>query len=361
MAAAGRRPPHSVAERLFAQTYAFEFGQAIALLQKMYPEGTPPGEGLDPRQETVRLSGPLTAEFASSSPARLTPPVGPARQPHLYVNVFGLGGPDGPLPYAWQEWLQFRRAHKDHAPMAFLDLFHQRLLGQLYRVGQKYRVALPYTAPDQSAVLQLLRAFTGLLPGTAQQSPAATDLLARSALVANRRRSVGGFQSQVQARLGMTPRITQFDGAWFEVPAAAKTRLGRGKSNNRLGMGAMAGQRIWDEHAGICITLGPLVPEVYLALLPGGATHSELMALTRFYFGVDMRIRLQLKAGALPPARLGMAVRLGWSSWLPGGHAGDQRHCVLRHNTSTGTELGRSAQEKTQPPPTETVPIRSCL
>ncbi|MBF3145389.1 hypothetical protein HKT51_33895, partial [Pseudomonas aeruginosa] len=34
------------------------------------------------------------------------------QQPVLSTPVFGLGGPDGPLPYAYQEWLQQRARQK---------------------------------------------------------------------------------------------------------------------------------------------------------------------------------------------------------------------------------------------------------
>ena len=341
MATAGWRPAGTVAQRLYAQTHAFEFGQALALLHRLHPGGTPPGQGVDPRQESVRLSGPLTAEFANSALGRLQPPAAGQRQPHLQVNLFGLGGPDGPLPYAWQEWLQLRRNRKDHAPAAFLDLFHQRLLGQLYRAEQKYRPAAPYTAPQDSPILPLLRALTGLLPQPLHEALPVPDaaLLARTAILANRRRSVSGFQLLVQGQLGVPIRISQFDGAWSQLPAAAQTRLGKAGSNNHLGAGTLAGNRIWDEHAGIRVTLGPLTLPVYQAFLPGGTRHTELMALARFYFGLNMQVRLvlQLQEGQLPLPRLGKSspTRLGWLSWLPSENVASRHDCVLQPGIET--------------------------
>ena len=341
MAADGGRPAGSVAQRLYTQTHAFEFGQALAVLQKLYPHGTPPGHGVDPRQETVRLSGPLSAEFATSALGPLQGPAVGETQPHLPVKLFGLGGPDGPLPYAWQEWLQLRRARKDHAPLAFLDLFHQRLLGQLFRSDGKYRVAAPFAGPAASPVQPLLRALSGLLPQALHERQAVPDaaLLARTAILADRRRSVSGFQLLVQGEFGVSLRISQFDGGWSALPSSVHTRLGRSGSNNRLGAGTLAGSRIWDEHAGIRITLGPLALATYQSFLPGGARHAGLMALAAFYFGIDMQVRLvlQLQDGQLPAPRLGKnsATRLGWMSWLASSTTPRHHQCVLQPGIET--------------------------
>src|ERR1700743_1394405 len=84
------------------------------------------------------------------------------RQPVLTTPVFGLGGPDGPLPYADQEWLQQRARQKDHAPAEFLDLFQHRLISLLYRVMRKHRVAVGFALPAATPVHRQLRALSGL-------------------------------------------------------------------------------------------------------------------------------------------------------------------------------------------------------
>lgn len=341
MAAAGGRPADSVAARLYNQTHAFEFGQALAVLQLMFPQATPPGSGVDPRRETVRLSGPLSPIFAPSALGPLQAPQPGRLQPRLQVNLFGLGGPDGPLPYAWQDWLQARRMRKDETPVAFLDLFHQRLLGQLYRAEGKYRIAAPFSTPAQSPVFPVLRALTGLLPKSLHHRQPVADaaLLARTTILANRRRSVSGFQMLVRGQFGMAIRVTQFDGGWSQLPSMALSRLGRGGSNNRLGRGALAGSKVWDEQAGLRLTLGPMNFAHFQSFLPGGARHRELMALASFYFGIDMRIRLVLKlhGSEVPRATLGKdsAARLGWTAWLGQREPMRERQCRLAPGVET--------------------------
>ncbi|MDH0344403.1 type VI secretion system baseplate subunit TssG, partial [Chromobacterium haemolyticum] len=153
MAAPARPQPGSVAERLLTRPQGFEFAQAVMLLERLTPQAAPLGQGADPAREALRLRGPLLPAFAASELSALEPGAlepgalggdalgGDARdgQPALDVESFGLGGPDGPLPYAYQEWLQQRRQDKDHAPAEFLQLFQHRLLALLYRAQRKYR------------------------------------------------------------------------------------------------------------------------------------------------------------------------------------------------------------------------------
>ncbi|MBM3116354.1 type VI secretion system baseplate subunit TssG [Jeongeupia naejangsanensis] len=334
MAALGRRPADSVVERLYRETHAFEFSQAVALLHRLDPDSTPPGHGVDPRQETVRLRGPLSPSLPTGAIGPLRAAAQPGQSPVLSVHLFGLGGPDGPLPYAYQEWLQARRARKDPTPTAFLDLFHQRLLGQLYRTLQKYRIAAPFSPPSDSAAHQLLRALTGLLPRALHERQAVPDaaLLTRTSILANRRRSASGFQSIVRGHFALPLHIDQFDGAWSSLPDNACTRLGRRGGNNLLGRGALAGARIWDEQAGIRIRLGPMPLATYVSFLPGGPRHKELMALARFYFGIDMACRLVLllapEQAPKPVLNPKAPVLLGRTSWLAGKRSEPHR-CIL--------------------------------
>ena len=165
--AAARPQPGSVAERLLTRPQGFEFAQAVMLLERLTPQAAPLGQGADPAREALRLRGPLLPAFAASELSALEPGAlgGDARdgQPALDVESFGLGGPDGPLPYAYQEWLQQRRQDKDHAPAEFLQLFQHRLLALLYRAQRKYRLA-PSFAPRLSPARPLLSACAACCP-----------------------------------------------------------------------------------------------------------------------------------------------------------------------------------------------------
>ncbi|MBU3055813.1 type VI secretion system baseplate subunit TssG [Pseudomonas indica] len=318
MGATGRNAPLALSARLRRQPQAFELMQALLLLERERPDAMPLGSSTVPSGEAVRLRGPLTPLFASSQVERLVEDGEPV--PVLTTPVFGLGGPDGPLPYAYQEWLQQRARRKDHAPAEFLDLFQHRLLSLLYRVLRKHRVALGFTAPADSPVQAQLRALTGLLPRHVRQRQAVPDeaFLARAALFAGQRRSLAGFASIVRCHFGVAARLSAYEGAWRSIPSASRSRLGRSGRNLQLGRNAVAGTHVWDEHAGIRLTLGPLSPRQASSFLPNGVHHRQLASLAAMYFGPDLDVSLTLLVDSAGPMVLDRQSPplLGWNGGL---------------------------------------------
>ncbi|MGY4533149.1 type VI secretion system protein ImpH [Pseudomonas sp. TE3786] len=318
MATRSRPAPRPLSEHLRAEPQAFELLQALLVLEREQPRATSLGCGTSPAAEAVRLRGPLTPLFAASQVESLLSDEDGKTQ--LTTPVFGLGGPDGPLPYAYQEWLQQRARLKDHAPAAFLDLFQHRLLSLLYRVLRKHRIALGFGVPNASPVQAQLRAFTGLLPKTLQERQALSDsaILSRSALFIGGRRSLAGFSTLVRQHFAQPVQASAYAGAWRSIPAASRSRLGRGGRNLKLGHDAVAGSRVWDEHAGISLTLGPLEPHQASGLLPGGEAHSQLASLASFYFGPDLDCTLRLLVKGAAPLSLNRqdAPRLSWNTGL---------------------------------------------
>jgi type VI secretion system protein ImpH len=344
MAATPGQPARSVAQRLFDEPYAFEFAQAVRLLELLRPGSVPLGTGLDPRAEALALAGALAPVFAPSAlgalrraapralsaeaeaeVAPLNGADGAAPQPELQVNMFGLGGPDGPLPDAYQEWLQDRLRQKDTSAVAFLNLFQHRLLALLYRAQRKYRVADPFLAPAHSPAQTILRGLTGLPLARRDSAPPVGGLdvsatLARAGLMANRRRSLAGFDVIAQHHFGVPVRTSPFAGGWRTLADESQSRIGRRGRNHYLGQGAVVGSRIWDEHRGIRIAIGPLPLDGYESFLPGGRCHADLHALASAYFGADLyhHLDLHLAAGQQPKAQLSRQapLRLGWTAWV---------------------------------------------
>ncbi len=298
----------------------------------------PLGKGTDPRREAVRLSGPLAPLFPPSAISTLTSKDDDGL-PQMHVHLFGLGGPDGPLPYAYQEWLQQRHRQKDRAPAAFFDLFQHRQLSQLYRCLGKYRLAPSYTAPASSPAVPVLRALVGLLPRPLHERQAIPDatLLAQGALLANQRRSASGFIHLLHDTFGIRAHIEPFQGRWHTLPATSLSHIGHGNHgrgggrNAILGRSAVAGRHAWDQHAAIRVRIAPLPLARYQRFLPDGDQHARLRALAAFYFGPELEIELKLRLSedARPPASLShkQPPRLGWTSWLA------SRHITSRHAT----------------------------
>ncbi len=297
---------------------AFELLQALLLLECERPQAVPLGTGTAPHAEAARLRGPLTPLFPSSEVESLSDTEG--RQPVLTTPVFGLGGPDGPLPYADQEWLQQRARQKDHAPAEFLNLFQHRLISLLYRVMRKHRIAVGFSLPSATPVHSQLRALSGLLPKALHNRGRLPDaaVLARSALFAGGRRSLAGFAALVRQHFNLPVEVEAYVGAWRDIPEASRSRMLRGGRNLGLGRDAVAGTRVWDEHAGIRLTLGPLPNAQAVRFLPDGEAHPALAALAALYFGPDLDCTLTLLVRGAAPMILDRttAPQLSWNGGL---------------------------------------------
>jgi type VI secretion system protein ImpH len=354
LATASRQSTRALAARLFAQPYAFDFEQAVRLLEHLNPAAIRLGTGSDPRREVVRLHGPLAPLFPSSAISQLTAKDNDGL-PQMHVHLFGLGGPDGPLPYAYQEWLQQRQRQKDTAPAAFFNVFQHRQLSQLYRCLGKYRLAPGYTAPASGPAVPLLRALVGLLPTSLRERQAIPDaiLLSQAALLANRRRSTSGFIRLLHDIFSIRAHIEPFQGRWQTLPVSSLTCIGhvgrdsharRSGRNAVLGRSAVAGRYAWNQHAAIRLCIEPLPLVRYRRFLPDGDQHACLRALAMFYFGPELEIelKLQLSDEARLPSILSRVqpLRLGWTSWLES-HRVTSRHATVN---LTPVEGGRDAQ-----------------
>ena len=320
MATPSRHAPVALtlSQRLRREPQAFEWLQALLLLEREQPQADPLGSGTSPQTEALKLRGPLTPAFAASQIEALHDEAGEPLT--LDTPIFGLGGPDGPLPYAYQDWLQQRARAKDHAPAAFLDLFQHRLLSLLYKVMRKHRVALGFVKPGASPVQAQLRALTGLLPKALQERQAVPDcaVLACTALFADGRRSLAGFAAIVREQFGVPVELSAYEGAWRQIPPASRSVIKPGGRNLQLGRSAVAGTRVWDEHAGIRLTLGPL-PSIQAArFLPDGESHPALASLAGLYFGPDLDVRLVLRVRGAGPLKLARQtpVLLSWNGGL---------------------------------------------
>ncbi|HEV7519086.1 MAG TPA: type VI secretion system baseplate subunit TssG, partial [Thermoanaerobaculia bacterium] len=159
-------------------------------------------------------------------------------------------------------------------------------------------------------------------------------LLAYTGLLAQQPRSQVGLEILLGHYFEIPVTIRPLVGRWLTLDPEERTVLGRTGRHQVLGGGAVLGGRIWDQESGFELRLGPLHLHQFLSFLPTlGNAFRSLVDLVRFYAGdgLDFTVRLTLKAGEVPPCRLGWGPRLGWSSWLKTKHfATDDSQVVVR-------------------------------
>jgi type VI secretion system protein ImpH len=234
----------------------------------------------------------------------------------------GLGGAQGPLPNIDSEIILERNARKDNAFGEFLGIFNHRLLSLLYRVRSKSRIGFGSLAPHRTPFARRLLALLGLGTSGLEGRMAVEDraLLQYAGLLAGGRRSAAGLEALLSRYFGVVARVESFTGRWLAVDPEQRTVIGQQGRFAVLGRDATLGGRVWDVQSAFTVVLGPLSAAQFRSFLPGASGHQHLLALTRFYAGVEQEccFRLELCRGQAPTGVLSRqsGALLGWTSWL---------------------------------------------
>ena len=299
-----------------------EFFQAVQLLERIYHDREPVGSFVHPSNEIARFRVNHRLIFPPSEIQSIEwPNEGP---PVIAVNFMGLTGPSGVLPHIYTMLVIERRWARDRAIAEFLDLFHHRIISLFYRAQRKYRVAASYT--EDGGVAPYLKDLTGI--GTAglekRQEIPDQALVYYAGLLGLQPRSACALKNLIEGYFEVQAEVLQFVGAWHDLPRESQCELIPEETPARqVGLGAVAGDQVWDHASKARLRLGPLTLKRYREFLPGSSGCRALRAVTRFYSGaqVDFDVQLVLARNEVPEYELGgeSELPLGLCSWAKTG------------------------------------------
>lgn len=303
---------------LSAAPHDFDFYQTMRRLECLYSNRPRWGEALRPVDEPVRLGQDPDLSFAPA-PLASFDRGREGRRPRLQVRLFGLLGPNGPLPLHITEHVRERlRNAGDATTSRFLDVFHHRFLALFYRAWAQAQPHVNRDRPEADRFAAYVGAFLGISTPEFRNRDSVADVakLFHVGMLIRHVRNAEGLAVILQHFFRVPVRIEEYVGHWLALGASERTYLGREGAN--LGAGAVAGRRVWDRQHKFRIALGPLTLRQYQAFLPGGTPLRELVDWVRLYFclELDWDVRLLLERAEVPLLKLGAAGRLGWTTWL---------------------------------------------
>lgn len=322
MAAYGWGKSGSVKDWLFAEGNAFDFFQAVRLLEGLSGTEDSLATTADPRREAVRITSRVGLEFPASDIFQVLPQA-PGEPAEIVVNFLGLAGCLGPLPIAETERIIERIWRKDTSLRDFLDIFNHRLVSLMYRTRRTFHIGLDHRSPEHGSAAPCLYSLVGLgtdhLKGRLHLQDRA--LLYYAGLLSREVRSLGGLEGILSHYFQIQVRGHQFLGQWLHLDEDQWTAIGRNGRNNKLGgSSTVLGRRSWDQEGRFELELGPLTLRRFLAFLPIENSLASLVDLTRFYVGPTLTFdfTLILNSDEIPESRLAAkrGPRLGWTSWL---------------------------------------------
>lgn len=298
--------------------YRHDFYQTLRRLECLYDSKPRWGHARRPIDEPVRLGQDPDLSFAPAPLASFERGT-EGRPARLQVRLFGLLGPNGPLPIHLTEYARERlRQAGDRTLSRFLDLFHHRFLALFYRAWAQAQPHVNRDRPGDDRFAGYLGAFVGLNPTLLRGRDTVPDLAKffHAGALIRQTRNAEGLRAMLQHFFRVPVDIEQFVGAWMLLDTRERTRLGRDSAV--LGVAAVAGSRVWDRAHKFRIRLGPLTFAQYEEFLPHGARLRKLVDWVRLYTGFELEwdVRLRLEKSEVPPMRLGKGQRLGWTTWL---------------------------------------------
>jgi type VI secretion system protein ImpH len=314
------RDPVELGMLLEAGAARMDFFQVLRLIENAHPQLPRIGSALRPRDDAVRFGQDPALVFHPTMLGQFMRANGEARA-RLAVNFFGLLGANGPLPTHITEYVRDRLRHGGDATLlAFLDVFHHRMLSLFYRARASAEPAINLDRADGDRFSVFVGSLFGIGAPALRERDAIGDFakLHFAGLLANKARPASGLASILRAYFKLPLQIEQFAGHWMPLPAEIQSRIGRAGDGNRLGGSLVLGRKVWDCQNRFRIVIGPVGYDDYRRFMPGGDSLKRLLAWVKTYAGLalDWEVRLILKKEEMPALRLGGATRVGWSTWL---------------------------------------------
>lgn len=333
-AAGARAPATSFAawlQRFVQAPYRYDFYQALRRIESAHPHLPRLGEALRPGDEPVRIAQSSELSFAPA--AFRTVQFQADGKPRLMQHMFGLLGPNGPLPMHLTELARDRAMHHaDPVLQRFLDMLTHRFALLFYRAWASAQPVLSLDRPADPAFARRL----GSLLGIGSESLTARDALGDASKLyfagrlARQTRDADGLLAWCRAEFDVPVKIEQWCGHWMPLADAERSRL-RSRDGQGLGRGAVLGATVWDVQHKFRVVVGPLKLPRYRDFLPGGRDLDRLQSIIRQWVGLEFAwdLKLILARAEVPALRIGqrdapgMLGRISWLGRYTRGHDAD--------------------------------------
>ena len=320
MAGTDGQTPDNLIAQLEQRPFAFDFFRAVRLLQSAYPDRPRIGYSLSPAQDPVRFAQNPSLAFAPSTIEALRH-APPAEFPTLFVNHFGLLGPNGPLPPHLTDYAHERQHNfGDNTLAAFLNVFHHRLISFFFRAWAANQKAVDLDRPRDQRYATYVGSLFGIGMESLQDRDEVSDWakLYFAGRLACQTRNAEGLEAILQEYFEIKAEVHTFIGRWLDLPADSVCRLGESPETGSLGLTTILGSRFWECQLNFRMRLGPMKRADYQRMLPGGEAFQRLKYWVLNYCGEHFfwEVQLVLEAAEVPATCLGAAGRLGWDTWL---------------------------------------------
>ena len=308
--------------------YQYDFHTVLRCLECAYNRAPRLGESTKPKDDLVRLSQQPFLHCPNSAIHNFQPKV-KKKPAQLSSYLFGLFGPNGPLPIHITEYIRQRSLQeKDTTASAFLNLFHHRLLSYYYRA---WADSEPVTHLDRHSSSNILNTIIHSLSGahTDKKNPKNNKKIGDfndleqyyyAGHLSAKHRPAEGLASILSHYFKCQFTIDQFTPRWVNIPKQDQTCLSRTLSTTKqLGYNMMLGKKVLSAQQQINIVMYSNTFKRFTDFLPNQKKDlNSLINIIKRYLGstFEWQLIIKIKSDQVPQWQLGQTTHLGWTLWL---------------------------------------------
>ena len=225
--------------------YRFDFYQTLRRLECLHAGQAALGTRAASRRR-AGAAGTGSGSVVCAGAAGVVQPSATAARRGSRCRLFGLFGPNGPLPLHMTEYARERLRHRGDPTLSrFLDIFHHRFLALFYRAWAQAQPHVNRDRPKDDRFTIYVGAFLGMSPAPLRDRDALPDLAKFfhvGALIRHVRNAEGLAAHSRSTFSGCRCEIEEFVGHWMLLSARERTycRARRRRCSDRAPCSAAA-------------------------------------------------------------------------------------------------------------------------
>ena len=313
---------NSLVDQIIENPQSFDLMQSISILErKAVRDGFSEVGIKDNRPEGIRFSGKISLIFEASDLTSVERRSDKCIAYAVQSPIMVLLGTGGAMPEPFTELVMYRNSIKDFSTSEFLDIFHNKFLSLFYLARKKRYQGLSWESGDKSIVARASNLLGALGREKEKKEKGDVDWIRHVGLLCGIPRSMVGLLSILKDRFGFEQIDgQQFIGCWYELRPEDTCVLDSSSQGPVLSKNAVLGKKIWDQTAGIKLSITNLSWSTLKKFLPGGQDFLPMKKIIQRYLSRDIRVQILLKPKRDQIKNLKLSKSseciLGFTSWI---------------------------------------------
>jgi len=279
------------------------------------------GTAISLKDEYVRLKQPPFLNHPGSQIASASNSDLDDNPFELSTYLFGLLGPNGPMPHHITLYIRQRLLAKDTSSIAFFDLFNHRFLSHYYRAWSDTEPVAQLDRPKDNAINSIVAAVAGIKSSKQSDRVLSKELEYYYAGHFSRNEMTCESLTKIlNSYFNCKFNVERFVRKWVKIPEQDRFILSHcSLKNKQLGKNTLIGRKVITAQQELIIHVYPISFEEYESFFSAETKWLEsLVELMKRCIGMSFswQLRFCLPIEIIPKQKLGHNTVLNKNNWL---------------------------------------------